>query len=167
MKKAISTLLIATMLATSAPAWAQDHPAPVAPTAAVATAPTPSPVISPLNRGQPSPFTGVLFSPEAVAQVIAQSDTARAASALAVQNQAEIDAAEKKYALDSAATTCTADKTVFQAQLTDAQKQNKILQDALKQNTGGPGAPVWIGVGFAGGVVVTVLTAFALSKATH
>lgn len=166
MKKAISTLLVATMLATSVPAWA-DPPVPTTPPAATVTAPTPPPVISPLNRGQPSPFTGVLFSPEAVAQVIAASDTAKAAAALAVQHQAELDAAQQKYALDSAGTTCTADKSVLQAQLTDQQKQNQILTNQLKSASSGPGAPVWIGIGFAGGVVVTVLTAFAISKATH
>jgi hypothetical protein len=171
MKRAIATLLIATTMATSVPAWA-DPPAPAAPppAATVTTpdaAPTPPPIIYPLNKGQPSPLTGVLFSPEAVAQIIAQRDTAAAAAQLAVQHQQELDDAAKKYALDSAATTCTADKNVLSAQLTDAQKQNQILQDQLKKNTGGPGAPVWIGLGFVGGVVVTVVTAFAVSKATH
>ena len=150
--RGVSAVLVATMLATSAPAWA-DPPAPPP----AVTAPTPPPVISPLNKGQPSPFTGVLFSPEAVAAMIAQKDTASAAAQLAVQHQKELDDAAMKYAIDSAATTCTTDKNILSAQITDAQKQNKIL----------PGAPVWIGLGFAGGVVVTVITAFAVSKATH
>lgn len=162
MKRIIASLLIATTLATAVPAWA-DPPPP----AVTVTAPTPPPVISPLNKGQPSPFTGVLFSPEAVAQAIAQRDTATAAALLGIQHQKELDDAALKYAIDSAATTCTTDKNILGAQLTDAQKQNKILQDQLKQNTGGPGAPVWIGLGFVGGVVVTVLTVFAVSKATH
>lgn len=160
MKRAIATLLVATMMATSVPAWADPPPPPTV------TAPTPPPVIAPLNKGQPSPFTGVLFSPEAVAAAIAQHDTAAAAAQLAVQHQKELDDAAMKYALDSAATTCTTDKNILTAQLTDAQKQNKILQDQLKQNTGGPGAPVWIGIGAVGGIVVTVLTVFAVSKAT-
>jgi hypothetical protein len=169
MKKAISTLLIATMLATSVPAWADPPtaPAPMVSTTASVTAPTPPPVISPLQKGQVAPYTGVLLSPPAVAQIVAQQDTAKAAAALALQHQAEIDAAQQKYALDSLTTTCTADKNILQAQLTDQQKQNQILTNQLKSATGGPGAPVWIGIGFAGGVVVTVLTAFAISKATH
>ena len=170
MKRAIATLLVATMTATSVPAWADPPtatPAPTVTATAPAAAPTPPPVISPLSKGQPSPFTGVLFSPEAVAAVIAQRDTAAAAAQLAVQHQAELDAAAQKYALDSAATTCTTDKKILQSQIDDAQRQNKALQDQLKQNTGGPGAPVWIGLGFVGGVAVTVLTVFAVSKASH
>ena len=166
MKKAISTLLIATMLATSLPAWA-DPPVTTTPPVATATAPTPPPVISPLQKGQAAPYTGVLLSPPAVAQIVAQQDTAKAAAALALQHQGEVDAAQQKYALDSAGTTCTADKTILQAQVTDGQKQNQILTQQLKSATSGPGAPVWIGLGFAGGVVVTVLTVFAVSKATH
>jgi len=164
--RGISALLVTTMLVTASPAWASP-PAPAAPVATAPAAPSPPPVIYPLNKGQASPLTGVLFSPEAVASVIAQRDTAAAAAQLAVQRQQEVDAADKKYALDSSATTCTADKNILNAQLTDAQKQSQILQDQLKKNTGGPGAGVWIGVGFVGGVVTTVLTAFALSKATH
>jgi len=109
----------------------------------------------------------VLLSPPAVAQVVAQQDTAAAAIQLAVQHQMQLDAAQQKYALDSAATTCTADKTVLQTELTSTQKQNQILSDQLKKATSGPSTPVWVGIGFAGGVIVTVLTALAVSKATH
>jgi|SRR5579863_1315644 len=170
MKKAIATLLVTSMLATSLPAWADPPvptPAPSVTATAATTAPTPPPVISPLNKGQSAPYTGVLLSPPAVAQIVAQQDTSKAALALAVQHQQELDAANQKYAVDSLTTTCTADKTVLQAQVTDGQKQNQILTQQLKSATSGPSAPVWIGIGFAGGVVVTVLTAFAISKATH
>ena len=166
MKRAIATLLVTTMLATSVPAWA-DPPAPTVTAPATLAAPEPPPIISPLNKGQAAPWSGVLLSPPAVAQIVAQQDTAKAALLLAVQHQQELDAANQKYALDSAATTCNADKTVLQAQVTDGQKQEQVLTQQLKSVTGGPGAPVWIGVGFVGGVVVTVLTAFAISKATH
>jgi len=155
MKKLVSYVLVASMLATSVPAWA-DPPAP-----------TPPPIVTPLKQGQVAPWPGVLLSPPAVARVVAQQDTSSAAIALAVQHQAELDAAQKKYALDSATTTCTADKTVLQAEVTDYQKQNQILTDQLKKATSGPSAPVWIGIGVVGGVVVTVLTAFVVSKATH
>ena len=155
MKKAVSTLLVVALVASPITSWAQDKPS---------VAPTPTPVISPLNRGQVSPFTGVLFSPEAVAQVIAQQDTERATAALALQHQADVDAAQKKYALDSAASTYLADRTILLAQLTDVQKQNQALQDQLKSNSSGPGAPVWIGIGVAGGIVVTLVTALAISK---
>jgi hypothetical protein len=168
MKRAIATLLTATMLATTVPAWADPPKATVVtPPPPSTAAPTPPPVIFPLTKGQPSPLTGVLFSPEAVAQIIAQRDTAATAAQLAVQHQQELDAAAQKYALDSQQSTCDADKKVLGAQVLDLQNQNKILQDQLKKETSGPGAPVWIGVGVVGGVVLTVVTAFAITRATH
>jgi hypothetical protein len=157
MKRIISSLLVASMLATSVPAWADPTPPPTV---------DPAPVVSPLIKGQPAPYTGVLLSPEAVAQVIAEKDTAAAALALAVKHQADLDAAQLKYQVDQLTTTCTADKSILQAQVDDNKKQIIILNDQLKKTTGGPGAPVWIGLGAVGGVVVTVLTVFAIGKAT-
>ena len=158
MKRFISSLLIASTLVASTPAWAADptpDPAPVA-----------SPTVSPLSKGQPAPYTGVLLSPEAVAQVVAQQDTAAAALKLAVQHQADIDAAQLQYQLAQLTTTCTADKNDLQAQVTDNKNQVNILTEQLKSNTGGPGAPVWIGIGAVGGIVVTLATVFAVSRVT-
>ena len=152
MKRLISSLLVASMLATSAPAWADG--------------PTTAPTVTPLIKGQPAPYTGVLMSPEAVAQVIAQNDTAAQALKLAVQHQADLDAAQLKFQLDTLTTTCTADKNDLQAQVDDGKKQINILNDQLKKETGGPSPPVWIGLGAAGGVVATILIVFAVGKAT-
>lgn len=153
MKRFISTLLVATMLAASGPATAD-------PTT------TPPPVIAPLSKSQPAPFTGVLLSPEAVAQMVAQQDTAQASQKLAVQHQADLDAAQLKYQIDQLMTTCLADKSVLQAQVDDGKKQVQILNDQLKKTTGGPPASLWVGIGAAGGIVATLLTVFAVSRAT-
>lgn len=150
MKRFISSVLMATTVAMSIPAWADDA----------------SPTVTPLQKGQPAPYMGVLLSPEAVASVIAQKDAAAKAMALAVQHQADLDAAQLKYEIDQQTTTCNADKQILQVQVDDGKRQIIILNDQLKKQTGGPGAPVWIGVGFVGGVVTTVLTVFAVSQAT-
>jgi len=174
--------VVALIAATSVPAWADDavlaanHAASdaasnaasarvtVALTAPAPVVTTPPPVITPLKLGQVAPYPGVLFSPSAVGQIIAQQDTAMATLQLSVQHQATIDADQQKFALDAAATTCTTDKSIFSAQLTDAQKQNLILQDELKRESSGPGAGTWIGLGVVGGIVLTVVTAFAVGK---
>lgn len=157
LRAAAALTVVTTLVATSVPAWAADTTAP---------APTPTPVIAPLQQGQVAPWSGVLLSPGAVAQIVAQQDTAQAALQLVVQHQVEIDQAQQKYALAVAATTCDADKQVLQAQVDDGKRQVTVLNDQLKKNTGGPGAPVWIGVGVVGGIVVTVLTVFAIGKVT-
>lgn len=151
MKKAVSTLLVVSMLTLSMNAFAdQISPA----------------IIAPLQKGQPAPWTGVLISPQAVGQIVSQVDELKAQQDLAVQHQADVDAAQQKFQIDQLTTTCTGDKSVLQAQLTDANSQNKILTDQLSKTTGGPGAGLWIGLGAAGGIVVTLLTVFAVSKVT-
>lgn len=157
MKRFISVALVASMLATTVPAWSD-------PLTVVAQTPVPS--ITPLQKAQPAPYTGVLLSPEAVAQVVAQKDTAAKALDLAIQHQIELDGAQLKLQVDEQNSTCTADKKVFQAQIDDGSKQIKILTDQLKNQSSGPGVPVWIGIGAAGGIVVTLAAVFAVSRAT-
>ena len=149
--KLISSLLIVTTLAAATPAMADDKT---------------SPVVSPVQRGAIAPFTGVLFSPEAIARVVAQQDASQAAMRLAVQNQAAVDAAQLQYQTSQLSTTCNADKGILQAQVDNDKQQINILNDQLKKNTGGPGPGLWIGTGVVGGVIVTLLTVFAVGKAT-
>jgi hypothetical protein len=153
MKRFISCLVVASMMGTLVPAWADEQA-------------DPAPVVSPLQKGQPAPYTGVLFSPQAVAIVIAQKDAAQKALELAVKHQADVDAAQLKFQIDTLTTTCNTDKAILQAQIDDGKRQINILNDQLRKNTGGPGAPIWIGLGFVGGVVTTILTVFAISQAT-
>jgi sensor c-di-GMP phosphodiesterase-like protein len=157
MKRFTACVTLLALLAPAVPAWAAD---------AVVPAPSMTPVISPLKQGQVAPYAGVLLSPGAVAQLVAQQDTVQAAIQLVVQHQVEVDAAQQKYALDTQQTTCDADKKVLQAQVDDGKRQVVVLTDQLKKNTGGPGAPVWIGVGVVGGIVLTVLTTFAITRVT-
>jgi len=149
------------MLSVSLPAFA-DPPA-ASPATPVLTTPA---TVSPLNKGQPAPFTGVLLSPPAVAQIIAEHDTAGARLALAVQHQVQLDAAELKYQIDSLTTTCTADKSILLAQVDDQKRQVVILNEQLAKASGGWPPSVWIGIGAVGGVVLTVLTVFALGQVT-
>lgn len=171
MNKPISPKRLVTVLTTVAflstyvaPAWAEAPATVVLPTDEITAAPPP--VIAPLWQGQPAPFAGVILSPEATATVIAQKDAASKQLQLAVEERQALDAAQGTYQLKQQASTCTADKTVLQAQLTDAQKQYALIDAQLKKVDSAPSAPVWIGVGVVGGVVLTLLTVFAASKAT-
>lgn len=153
MKRLLSTLLVASMLANPTFAAAEeDRERP--------------PTIAPVNKDQPAPFAGILFTPEAVAKVIAQQDAQAQALKLAVQHQADVDAAQARYQLDSQATTYAADKDVLQAQLDASKQQYALVNEQLKRTTTSTPASVWIGVGAVGGVVLTVITVFAVSKAS-
>jgi len=151
MKRLITSLLIASMLSVSTSAFADQLEN--------------NAVVTPLVKNQPAPFPGVLFSTDAVAKVISDKQAAEKAKELAVQHQAELDAAQLRFEIDQLTTTCTADKSVLQAQLDSQKNQVKILNDQLQKQTSGPGAVVWIGLGGVGGVVLTVLTVFAVSQA--
>lgn len=156
MKRTISGLLMASMIMGSSLCWAQVPP--------VSSAP--APVIAPLQKSQPAPFTGVLLSPEAAASIISQKDTWSAQLDLAVNHQSQLDGAQLKYQVDSLTTTFTADKRILQAQVDDGKRQVGILNDQIKQQSSGLSAPVWFGIGGAAGIVLTVLTVFAVSRAT-
>jgi len=157
MKRFISTLLVTTMLVSSGHAWADDP---------VVGPPLPPPVVAPLTKGQPAPFTGVLLSPEAVAHVVAQQDAVAEHESMAIKHQSDLDAIQLKFQVDQLTTTCTTDKNILQAQVDDGKKQVQILNDQLKKTTGGPPASLWLGIGGVGGVVVTLLTVFAVSRTT-
>lgn len=147
----VSCLVTASLLASTCPAFAAG------------TAPTPPPIISALDKGQVAPYTGVLLSPPAVAQIVAEKDAVAVTVQLAAQHQLDLDRAELTFQLAQQASTCTADKSILQAQLTDVQKQNQVIEQQLRQASGGLSTPVWVGIGVAGGIAVTLLT-LAVSK---
>ena len=151
MKRFISSLLVVSMLATAVPAYADDVP--IGP-----------PVVAPLDKGRPAPFTGVLLSPPAVAQIVAERDSVAARTAAEVYHQAQIDDANRRFDIDSLTSTCTTDKSILQAQVDEGKRQIVILNDQLKKTTSGPPATLWIGLGAVAGVALTVLTVFAVNQ---
>ena len=153
MKRIISTLLVCSVLASSTLAWADDPP-------------TSSPTVSPLQKGQPAPYTGVLLSPEATALVIAEKDAAKKEVELAEQRQISLSAAQKKFELEQLTSTFMADKKILQAQVDDNLRQINVLSEQLKKQSGGSNPTMWVGLGFLGGTVLTVVTVFAVSQAT-
>jgi len=119
-------------------------------------------IIAPVERGQASPIAGVVFSPPAVAKVIADRDEQEAAARLAVQHQAEVDAADAKRRIDSLLTTHSADLAVMQAQLADAQRQvNVLLQQ--KQPAASSNPTLWVMGGAAAGVVLYIVARFVVT----
>jgi len=151
MKRFISSLLVISVLATAVPAFADDTP--IGP-----------PVVAPLDKGAIAPFTGVLLSPPAIAQIIAERDSVAARIAAAVYHQSQVDDANRRFDIDSLMSTCTADKSILQAQVDDGKRQVVILNDQLKKSTSGPPATLWIGLGAVAGVALTVLTVFAVNQ---
>lgn len=153
MKRFVSTLLVASMLATTVPAWADEMiPAP--------------PVVTPLSRGQLAPYTGVLMSPEAVASIVAERESAKTALTLAVKRQADLDAATLKFEIGKLTTTCTADKTILQAQIDDGKRQINILNEELKKEESGLTTLQTVSLAGGVGIIVGILGVVAIGAAT-
>lgn len=152
MKRFVSSLLVASMLVAT-PVWADE------------TSTTAHAVVTPLNKGQLAPYTGVLMSPEAVAQIIAEKESTAKALQLAVQHQVDLDEAKLKFETDRITTTCTADKKILQAQVDNGHRQINILNEQLKKETGGPSPLGWLAIGGGTGIAVTLLTVFVVGVA--
>lgn len=153
MKRFISAGLATVLAMTPTLGWADP---PVAP----------PPVIVPLQKAQPAPLTGVLLSPEAVAAIVSQKDSAAQERDLAVQHQAALDGANLKFQVGQLQTTCTADKRIMQAEVDDGKRQVTILNNQLKQGSFSLSPTAWFGIGTGTGVVLTVLAVFVVARAT-
>jgi hypothetical protein len=165
MKKLLSSLLIVNMLSLSSAGLADETTKKFL-TVDSTTQVVEKKAISPLKSSQPAPYSGILLSPVAVAQLIAKFDSCSAETELAVKKQFDDDAAMQSYQLKKLSTTCDADKSIVKAQLDSAKAQNALLEEQLKKISNPPSAMFWAGIGGIGGVVVTILTVVAVSKAT-
>lgn len=178
-QKIISTILLVSMLVPQV-ALAQGAPSPD-PDPPVTKEPLPTPslmpgekdpglAISPMKKGQRAPFTGVLLSPEASANIIVEFETFQERIQLEVNKaikQEQADCQKKTSDLEAAS---VADKKILQADIDEKERAISGLNldvKKLKDEKAAAWAPTtWIGLGAAGGILLTVLTAFAISKAT-
>jgi len=180
LQKTISTILLISMLAPQVvlaqgiPSPDPDPPAVKEPLPAPSLMPgekDPGLAISPMRKGQRAPFTGVLLSPEASANIIVEFETFRERIQLDVNKAIMQEQADcKKKTLDLEASS-TADKKILQANIDEKGRTISNLNlevKKLKDEKAAVWAPTtWIGFGAAGGILLTVLTAFAISKATE
>lgn len=164
MKKFLSALLIGTMLSTSLPVYAEPPELPTP--ELVAGEKDVGAALSPMRRGQTAPFTGVLLSPRAAANITVELRNVEERIKIAIERQQAEDAAKCTAKVEEGKIKSVADTKVFQAQLDSANKQNSILtQRLLKEEQDRPNVLLWTSLGAAGGVVVTVLVVFATAQA--
>lgn len=151
MKRFISMLLTVSMLSMPFSVYAEESESHA--------------IVTPLSKDQPAPWPGILFSTDAVAKVIADKEAAEKEKELAVQHQIDLSTAQLKFEIDKITSTCIADKSILTAQLEYQKNQVKILNDQIKNQSSGPTPVTWLALGTGAGVVLTVLTVFAISQA--
>jgi hypothetical protein len=166
MKKLISSIMLASFLVPNV-CCAQD---------VVSTLPTivipagevdPGAAISPMKKGQKAPFTGVLLSPEAVATVITEIKSLDDKIKLEVQRVTSLQQEQCRKEKTDLQIRSDADKKILQSDIDDKLRTINLLEENLKkEQEDRPNKVVWAGLGAAGGIAVTILTAFAISKVT-
>lgn len=184
MKQFVAGLLVALQLFVAIPVHAQNIPLPPLPTVtqAIPTVTSPLPqspalvpgevdvgaAISPMKKGQIAPFTGVLLSPTATAQLIVQIQMQPQVIKVQVDHQAALDKAQCDFDKAEQKNISDTANKILQAQLDDNVKQVGILTDQVKSlEASRPNTALWFGLGAGAGVVVTVLLTLAIAYAGH
>lgn len=123
--------------------------------------------ISPLSKGQVAPWSGVLFSNEAAAEV--------AATYSSIPERIKIEREDEKARCDAKCKKTVSDTiaefdrklSISSARvdsLTAEKKQlSELLREEEKKKTN---TVLWTGLGFGSGVVLTIITVYAVSQAT-
>jgi len=132
-------------------------------------------LVYPMNSGQAAPFPGVLFSSKATAKVIAEYSLFDERLQLEVETAVNTTQARMKFEMKEQESRCTTEKDVLRAQLSSGEERLKILDRDLKNSEEEvrrlkdemPSRSVWFGLGFAGGLVFTIATAYAIGQVVN
>lgn len=171
--KFIATVLLAAQVSLFAsPAFADPpQPTTVAVPLVVPTPPASEPdvgtALSPIRKSQPAPFTGVLVSPGGVASLIAELSSIKTLVKIEVDKARADEQARAQFQVNEVTTHADADKQIAQAQLDARSKEITLLTDQLKKaEENKSNTPLWTGIGFGAGIVITVLTVVVINKAS-
>lgn len=126
------------------------------------------PTIAPLSYGQPAPWPGVLLNPAAVGTIKFDYEhekekidaiVQKAVADVNTQKNCEIDLLKSSIKSDLAQKDASLEEK--QGHIDLLEKENKNLRDEVAN---APSRGTWFGLGFAGGIAFTVLTAFAIGQ---
>lgn len=119
--------------------------------------------VAPLQKGQPAPFAGTLFSPEATATVIAELDACPKKIDAEVKKAGALKDAECNLNLANKQAEYVSLKERTDAQLRAKEQQVNLLTDELKHNSE-QNVWLWAGGGVVGGALLTILTVAAVNS---
>ena len=127
--------------------------------------------LSPMKKRQRAPFTGVLLSSSAAANIIVELETIKERIHIEIVKATQLEQANCDKRLADAIAKSRADVNVLQASIDSKNKTINVLNVELKTlndyNNAEWQPAAWVGIGTATGILLTVLTAFAISKATQ
>lgn len=125
------------------------------------------PIISPITKGSPAPYSGVLLSPEAVAKVIADSKDCPRRIQVEVEHAKEVQKANDDKELADQQTQSQRDKKVLQANIDSKSAQIKDLMLSLsKSEAARSNTWIWVAGGVLAGSLLTVGSIVLVGVAT-
>lgn len=108
-----------------------------------------------IKKGEPAPFDGTLIKPEAMAVIFAKHDAELAECKLKTQHdlekqqiECELDVQKIEYDFGSYKLTASA---IIEEKDKELEKLYELVKKQNKDET-----PLWIGVGFAGGLITSI-----------
>jgi hypothetical protein len=119
-----------------------------------------------LKKSDPAPFAGTLFSTSAAARIAIELENKDVVCGLKISEAVEKQEAFDKFRLDLKQASLDACVEKYTVVVDLKQQQLNDLTEQLKKNTG-PQPAWWFSGGIVGGVAITVLSAWALSQASH
>lgn len=129
------------------------------------------PMVAPMSQGEAAPFPGVLFNKPAAAKVTVEYKHDSTDCQVEIDKAVGDVIAKKNREISDLTATCNREKAEENARITTLEstlelKQNEI--DSLtKQVEAAPKRTTWFGLGFLGGVVFTIATAFAIGQVVN
>jgi hypothetical protein len=119
--------------------------------------------LSPMKKGQFSPFTGVLLSPLAIATLISELNAKGEEIKIEVDRAKAEAEANHTYEKSVMTAQCVADKKVLQANVDAKNQQIESFDAAVKAELESrPNPAFWAVLGAVAGVVVTTAAASAI-----
>lgn len=125
----------------------------------------PGRVIAPLRKGQRTPFTGVVLSPQSVAEIIVRLNSLDDEIQIEINRVKAEMMAEMSLRLERQKSQHDADTSVFKANIESLEEQKNILDQTLQNEIKNrPSRSVWFSLGVLGGVGLTIGILFAVSN---
>lgn len=118
--------------------------------------------LSPLRKGQKAPFSGVLLSPAAIANITVKLSSFDDEIQLEINKIKAEAAAEAQLIISQKKAEFEADMAIIKANLESLEKENVFLQEELEEEKRNrPSRGVWFSLGVLAGVGITVTILFA------
>jgi len=127
--------------------------------------PDPGLVISPLKRGNRAPFSGVHLAPASVATIIADYKFATEQINIEVERARSEILAQYEFEKKRLKIEFDTDKSLLQRSLDESNAETDRISKLLKKEIESrPNVPFWVGIGFAGGAGIVLLSIFAIGR---